>query len=229
MILFNNMGYIYKIVNKINNKIYIGQTRKNLEERWRQHLNNKSNCSYLKSALKKYGIEQFDFKMICICFDEELDKFEIQYIKNLNSIAPNGYNLKEGGSSGKQHEETKKKISDTLKNRTNIIDIIRPKPQLGKPHTEETKQKISNALKGRKDIIRNFSSRIGKPHTEDSKRKMSEKHKIKINQYDLNNNIIQSFNSISEAATETGIDRTVIGKCCKGIRKTAVNFKWQYS
>ena len=144
---------IYKITNTVSNKIYIGQTRKNLEERWRQHLNNKSNCSYLKSALKKYGIEQFDFKMICICFDEELDKFEIQYIKNLNSIAPNGYNLKEGGSSGKQHEETKKKISDTLKNRTNIIDIIRPKPQLGKPHTEETKQKISNALKGRKDIF----------------------------------------------------------------------------
>ena len=90
--------------------------------------------------------------------DIGLDLSAISYIKNLNSIAPNGYNLKEGGSSGKQHEETKKKISDTLKNRTNIIDIIRPKPQLGKPHTEETKQKISNALKGRKDIIRNCIS-----------------------------------------------------------------------
>jgi ElaB/YqjD/DUF883 family membrane-anchored ribosome-binding protein len=59
---------------------------------------------------------------------------------------PNGYNLRSGGNNGGKHnEETKRKISETLKNRT---DIIRYKSQLGKSHTEEVKNKISNSLKG---------------------------------------------------------------------------------
>ena len=37
-----------------------------------------------------------------------------------NTIVPNGYNLREGGNSGRHNEETKKKISETLKNRTDI-------------------------------------------------------------------------------------------------------------
>jgi hypothetical protein len=62
-----------------------------------------------------------------------------------NTIVPNGYNLREGGNSGRHNDETKKKISETLKNRT---DIIRCKSQLGKPHTDEIKKKISESLKG---------------------------------------------------------------------------------
>jgi group I intron endonuclease len=140
------MGYIYKIINKINGMIYVGQTIQFLQERWKQHRKINNNCRYLKFAFKKYGIDNFEFKMICICFDEELDKFEVQYIKLFNSMVPNGYNLRNGGNSGRHHEETKKKISDTLKNSKNIFGIIRQKPQLGKPHNEETKQKISNSL-----------------------------------------------------------------------------------
>lgn len=220
------MGFIYKIVNQINGMNYVGQTTKGLEERWRQHKKIGSNCRYLKSAFKKYGINNFKFTMICICFDEDLNHYERQYIEKFNSIAPHGYNLREGGNAGKHHEETKKKISNTLKGRT---DIVRTKPQLGKPLSEETKKKISDSLKGRTDLIRNFPSWLGKTHTEQSKNIMSEKHKIKITQYDLDNNFIQYFNSICEAGNKTNIDRTVIGKCCKGIRKTAGGFKWQYS
>jgi group I intron endonuclease len=222
------MGYIYKIVNKSNGMIYIGQTIQSLEERWKQHCKSKSNCRYLKSAFKKYGIEQFEFKLICICFDEELDKFETQYIKTFNSMVPNGYNLRNGGNSGRHHEETKNKISETLKGRT---DIIRPKTQLGKPHTEETKQKISNSLKGRTDIIRTKPSNwIGKHHSGESKNKMAESHKIytSINQYDLNNIFIKCFSSIREASKETNIDKTGILKCCKNIRKTSGGFIWRF-
>jgi group I intron endonuclease len=222
------MGYIYKIINKINGMIYIGQTIQTLEERWQQHRKSNSNCRYLKSAFKKYGIDQFEFKLICICFDKELDKFETQYIKTFNSMVPNGYNLRNGGNSSRHHEETKKKISETLKGRT---DIIRPKTQLGKPHTEETKQKISNSLKGRTDIIRRKASNwIGKHHSEESKNKMAESHKIytSINQYDLNNIFIKCFSSISEASKETNVDKTGILKCCKNIRKKAGGFKWRF-
>lgn len=142
------MGYIYKITNKINNQCYIGQTIMNLEERWRQHKTKRSNCRYLKNAFQKYGVENFDFKLICICFNEDLNRFEIDYIKKYDSLVPNGYNLREGGENGGKHNnETKLKISQALKCRT---DIIRGKSQLGKPHTEEVKKKISKTLKGRK-------------------------------------------------------------------------------
>lgn len=81
-----------------------------------------------------------------------MDDIEIEYIKKYNCIAPNGYNLRNGGNRGKHNEETKKKISESLKNK---VGVIYSKPQLGKPHNEETKNKISNSLKGRKMKKRN--------------------------------------------------------------------------
>ena len=53
------MGYIYKIVNKVTNKIYIGQTIQDLDERWKQHKKTNSNCRYLKAAIKKIWYQQF--------------------------------------------------------------------------------------------------------------------------------------------------------------------------
>ena len=74
------MGFIYKIVNKINGKIYVGQTRQNLEKRWRQHRKIGSNCRYLKYAFEKYGINNFNFILICLCFDDDLNYYETQYM-----------------------------------------------------------------------------------------------------------------------------------------------------
>ena len=110
------MGYIYKITNKITKQSYVGQTIMDLDERWRQHCKPNSNCRYLKSSIKKYGVDSFEFKLICVCFDNDLDKYECFYMNKYNTIVPNGYNLREGGNSGKHHEETKTKISETLKN-----------------------------------------------------------------------------------------------------------------
>jgi hypothetical protein len=129
------MGYIYKIINKDTGKMYIGQTIQDLEERWRGHRSSKSNCRYLKYAIKKYGIHNFEFKLICICFDNDMDKFENYYIKKYNTLVPNGYNLREGGNGGRHNEETKQKISETLKNKK-IVKLF----------TEEVKKKISEKL-----------------------------------------------------------------------------------
>jgi hypothetical protein len=109
------MGYIYKIKNKNDNKIYIGQTTQDLERRWKGHRKNSSNCRYLKSAFKKYGVENFDFQLVCITFDNQLDDMEIKYIEQYNCLVPNGYNIRLGGNSGKHHEDTKRKIGETLK------------------------------------------------------------------------------------------------------------------
>jgi group I intron endonuclease len=81
----------------------------------------KSNFRYLSLAFKKHGVNNFKFELICISFDENLNDLEKYYIKKLNSLAPNGYNLREGGNSSRHSEETKMKISQSLKGRTDIV------------------------------------------------------------------------------------------------------------
>ena len=136
------MGYIYKIKNKFDNKIYIGQTIQDLEDRWKGHLKKNSNCRYLKSAFKKYGVDNFEFQLVCITFDNCLDDMEIKYIEHYNCLVPNGYNLRLGGNSGKHNEETKRKISEALKNRYKNGMV---NPYLGKTPSEETRKKLSEA------------------------------------------------------------------------------------
>jgi len=207
------MGYIYKIINKITSKYYIGQTIQELNDRWRHHKSPKSNCRYLKLAIQKYGIENFKFDLICICFDNDLDKYESEYIKKYNSLVPNGYNLREGGNSSRHNEETKNKISESLKNRT---DIIRSKSQLGKPHTEEVKNKISKALIGIKK----------KPETIQKMREQRLKYKIfKIDK--CTGEVLEIFNGYSEAAKSVDINKGAIWGVCNGKSKTSKGFIWK--
>lgn len=208
------MGYIYKITNKITSQNYIGQTIQDLNERWRQHRSSKSNCRYLKSAFTKYGIENFDFKLICIGFDSNLNDLEIYYINKYNSISPNGYNLRLGGNSGGRHnEETKKKISETLKNRS---DIVRSKHQLGKPHTEEVKNKISKSLSGRK-----LSS-----ETKEKMRILNIKHRV-FKMEPKTGEVLEIFNGYVDAALNVGVSKGVIWRVCNGKGKTAKGFIWK--
>jgi group I intron endonuclease len=212
------MGYIYKIQNNINNKIYIGQTTKNLELRWKQHLSIKSNCRYLKKALNKYGIENFKFKLICITFDDYLDDMEIKYIVQYNCLVPNGYNLRLGGNYGKHNENTKYKISETLKTKYKN-GMVSQKPQLGKPHNEKTKKKISNTLKGRR-----------LPQETINKIVLTQRNKrnIKVIQFDIQGNILNSFNSLKEASEYIGTGKGNISNCCNGRTKTVKGYVWKY-
>lgn len=117
------MGYIYKITNLINKKAYIGETIQDVNLRWKAHKNLAKldkGCPALKEALNKYGVENFKFEVLIICFDEDRLIYEKEYIKKYNTIAPNGYNISEGGVergfTGLKHtDETKKKISNASK------------------------------------------------------------------------------------------------------------------
>lgn len=93
-----NMIGIYKFTNKINNKIYIGQS-KNIETRYKRHLYDAKNgaTTVFHAAIRKYGIENFSFEIVKECKIEELDELEKFYISNFNSLIPNGYNMQTGG------------------------------------------------------------------------------------------------------------------------------------
>lgn len=92
---------IYKIENKINGKVYIGQSV-DVYRRLKKHIwEIENNNSVLYRAFKKYGIENFTYELIEECSIEELDKREIFYIQKYNSYVgienSNGYNLNTGG------------------------------------------------------------------------------------------------------------------------------------
>ena len=96
------MTGIYKIVNKINNKIYVGQSI-DIIERWKQHnykAFNQNEIAYnsaLHAAFRKYGIENFELIVLEECSVEALDDRERYWIQELNSLVPNGYNILIGG------------------------------------------------------------------------------------------------------------------------------------
>lgn len=85
---------IYKITNKLNNKVYIGQTRRPLTERLWEHKNNKRYRSLISLAINKYGINNFIIEIIAQCENiKELNLAETHYISQYKCLAPKGYNL----------------------------------------------------------------------------------------------------------------------------------------
>ena len=91
---------IYKITNRINGKVYIGQTTRPLTVRWKQHCNPaNTNCIALHRAIQKYGKENFTVEQIDVACDiDELNEKEIYWIKFYDSVnSEKGYNLKVGG------------------------------------------------------------------------------------------------------------------------------------
>lgn len=112
---------IYKYTNKINGKVYIGQS-KVLEKRQNKHLSSAFNPnsneynSLLHRGFRKYGYENFDYEILENCLVSELDEKEIYWIEQYNSYK-NGYNLTKGGNSPtskKIDEEMLNKITKTL-------------------------------------------------------------------------------------------------------------------
>jgi len=147
-------GIVYIALNVTNNKAYIGQTTGSLTDRKIQHYYevriNRVN-QYFHRALKKYKDWEWNILQFAYC-KTELDALEKYWIWVLNSMSPNGYNLKEGGAYGKYSETSKRKMIESQKGHKN---------HLGHKHTEESKRKNSEAHKGRK-------------HSAETKKRMSE-------------------------------------------------------
>jgi len=142
---------IYKITNSVNSKIYIGQTVQKLTDRWSDHcrpcLGRHVNRSAIAAAIRKYGKDKFTIEQIDSAQTlDELNIKEATYIKALNCLSPNGYNLELGGGSKACHEETKEKISAALKGRPLAARWNKGNPA---PRTDEQKAHLSAMWKGK--------------------------------------------------------------------------------
>lgn len=97
-------GTIYKIENKINHKVYIGQTIMDVKDRWYRHCEiNKSNPNegnmLIKKAILKYGKDNFEVSIIEKVPKEKLNEREMYWISYYNSNH-DGYNIESGGIGG---------------------------------------------------------------------------------------------------------------------------------
>ena len=108
--------YVYKIVNKINGKIYVGQTTEKLNQRFSRHMGYQKDDKDTKfyRAVRKYGKSNFYIELIEeVKTLEELNTREEYWIRKLDTVE-NGYNSYYGGySSG----------GDTLSNHPRLKEI----------------------------------------------------------------------------------------------------------
>ena len=114
------MGLIYLASNLLTNKVYVGQTTTSLNKRKAKHLQNSNTDlnNRFYQAIRKHGIDSFEWEVLEEVENNNLDEREIYWIRKFNSLYE-GYNMTIGGG--------------TL---------------LGHVHTKETKEKQSKANKG---------------------------------------------------------------------------------
>lgn len=141
--------YIYKLINMITNKIYIGKTSVEIEKRIKRHFNeaNKGSNLYLHQAIRKYGKENFRVEQIDVAETlEELakkEKYWIEYYKSYEKEI--GYNLTKGGEGGALTGDALERMKQSKR---------------GKPHSEKQKARGYVYLKGINKGIKN--ARYGK-------------------------------------------------------------------
>ena len=139
----NDNWKVYAHINKTNNKVYVGVTGKELEERWKNGKNYKE-CIRFNNAIIKYGWDSFMHILIIDNLSKEVAMLcEIELIKKFKLTNPKfGYNISIGGTapmSGRKHsEETLKKYSKQRIGENNSF--------YGKHHTQETIAKLGRKV-----------------------------------------------------------------------------------
>lgn len=128
------------------------------------------------------------------------------------------------------NKETLKKMSEKQKGRGNGF--------YGKKHSSEVKERHSGLMSGSNHPM------YGKEHSEETKNKLKEHRKNNISNevikdscqkfnkevdmYNLNMEYLKSFKSVKEASTSTGINESLISKCCRGDIKSPTRYYFKY-
>lgn len=219
------MAYIYKIINNVNQKIYIGKTSSTIEKRFKEHCNDskKERCEKrpLYDAMNKYGVENFTVEKVEEVENDEIaSEREIYWINKLRTYIGfndcNGYNATLGGDSKRIYDyQTIAKKYLELKNQKETAKYFQCDVETVKKACQENNIEIISSQQIAKD---------------------AQKKCVKM--YDLENNFIQEFETMKDAAiwvienkltTSNKIDgvRSSIRKACNGQYKKAFNHIWK--
>ena len=228
----NYSVYIHK--NKINGKVYIGQTSQKPEKRWNQGKGYETSPKFY-NAILKYGWDNFEHKILYTNLSlEEANQIEKKLIQKFKSTQDQfGYNIASGGRNFKHSEETKQKIGKSnhkalqgkhwSKKQHQLMSKMfsgEGNPFYGKHHSEESKQKISESRKGK--CSGESHPFYGQHHSEESKQKISESRKGKGGKKVKCINTGEIFETMMDAARWCGLASSCsIGQVCNKKRKTA--------
>ena len=253
------MKTIYCFTNSINNKKYIGSTINDPKQRYREHIYNSTHENVhqyhypLYEAFRKYGIENFKFQILLQkeCSEEEIRQIEQQYIINMNTLAPNGYNQTTNTDHPINDPLTYEKIKITKRQQAkrvayvdknnNIIKIWRSIVDCAQELLIDQK-KIASCCRGERHttnnkifywlddndklIIPEYKRDPYKGEKGTTQKQITNKKVLKI---DLTTNqILQQYDSIALAARENNCDASAISKVCRGERNKCGGFKWKY-
>ncbi|WP_188049514.1 NUMOD1 domain-containing DNA-binding protein [Flavobacterium sp. GP15] len=213
-----NKNYIiYKAQNTLTGECYIGATTKSIEERKQDHLQkaNSGHGQKFHDAISSTGATNFTWEQLDTASDpNELAEKETKYIYDFKA-QEDGYNSDSGGGFQKivfQYDEDGILI-ETYNSLTEIKEIL-----------GIDKQRISSACL-------NSTMYDGSFWSYRQLEKITPKTDLRVkavNQYSFNQEIIESFNSASEASRKTGISKTCITRCCRGEREQSAGFIWKY-
>ena len=248
------MGYIYKITNKLNNKIYIGQTiKKRPTDRYSQHrylanhLEQEKGINYLHRAMASDGLDNFYFEVIEQIENSLLNEREQYWIEYYNCIIPNGYNITKGGNgtlgySRSQSIEEREKRQQSNKNYYINHPEAREKARqrtLELWKDEEYRKKVTESNKKtyaeHPELISRFCGEnnpmYGKHHTEEALEKIrasAKKKKLKIAQLNKDTlEIIKIHDGVKDAERELGVSHGWISKAAKQ-DKIAYGYRWKF-
>ena len=249
-------GIIYLIRNKINNKVYIGQTTQDGGFDRRYHTKDgikDTHNEHLRNSINKYGIENFYInKEFDIAYSkEELDKLEDMYIKIYNTTDDRyGYNKQDGGANGKMSNETKEKLRQAKSKSIiclNTNEVFNSAKEAGEYYNIENTN-ITKCLKGRRNS--KFAGRLkdGTPlvwlYYEDYINMTKEEIANKINEAcnskvanRISKKVIcitteEIFDNAKQAELKYNINH--VASCCLGKRKSSgkingnIPLKWMY-
>ena len=222
--------FIYKIENKINNKIYIGCTRQPIKKRWIQHRSAllKGAQQKIYKAMRAIGPDNFYITMIeeCNSLKEMSDK-ELYWIETLDTVV-NGYNtsMMRYGARYKKKESysTMKKEIFSYDIKTKEIEVYDSLSESGFSPSKICQ--CANEDKHRKSYKGKLWSYLNEE--ENWKRliainsKKAQKRKIICIETQ------KTYSSIEEASKETKILGTSIGNMLHGRTKKAGGFTWAY-
>lgn len=206
------MGFIYKITNRINDKIYIGQTSENVEHRWKEHQYASTHKSYrdynshLHRAIRKYGRDNFIVEIIESVDDELLDAREIYWIGVYDSHNI-GYNMTLGGDGSRTLDYSLiYQLWDDGYGITDISAIVNC-----------SCVQAREVLKGHEGYSKEESFSRG-----------VKIFKKCVCQYDLSGSFINKYNSATDAAKACHISLSNILAVCHFHQKTAGGFQWRF-
>lgn len=229
------VGYVYKIYCIVTSKIYIGITTRDINIRWNQHKNESKNPgnNHFHLAIQKYGWDAFE-KSILVKLEADskeilvksLKKLEIYYIEENNSYNE-GYNSTIGGDGIINDAQNKKvevynELGEYLGQCESRVEAANKYKVLASSVSDCCNRIIysSGWLDGLRLIFRNEDDTVTSEDLQKLKR-IRKNIKVPVKAYDYyTGELLNTYNSISEAADDTGLRADLISKCAKKERKS---------